>query len=216
MFAGTLVCFPGLCWLTQGSPRLWARPLQRLEVSTSACCEHGSRLGLLLRRDRPEGVCLWCMCAGTSRLFPCQDLAGSGEVLFGGWHGRSSGFMFPPAHAVSKPKRFGQRAPCDRPGGGLVSGVCLQACLFACQVFAGSSKVLTRGWRGCSSGFVLPPMQVVSNPRDSDCYYDAIGQSGSYRQCHDTVGLIFACSGTGGLEGRIYKVVTCVPVTSSA
>ena len=49
-------------WARQGSHKRLARPLQRLEVFTRARCEHGSTLGLHLRCDRPEGVCILSVC----------------------------------------------------------------------------------------------------------------------------------------------------------
>ena len=42
-----------------------------------------------------------CVCASTSPRFHCQVFARSGEVLFGDWHGRSTGSMIPPTHVVS-------------------------------------------------------------------------------------------------------------------
>ena len=77
--------------------------------------------------------------------------------------------------------------------------------MFACPVFARSGEALFGGWHGRSSGFMIPATHVVIQPRASDRYYDALGQSGFYRECHDTADLIFVCRGADGVEARVYQ-----------
>jgi len=45
----------------------------------------------------------------------------------------------------------------------------------------------------------------MSNLRGGEFYYDALGQSGPYRHCHDTADLIFSCRNADGVEARIYQ-----------